>query len=388
MITNKTKMIQTNTKSISLGRSGVANAHNLTSHDLATLLTNLTTREYPTQDIYRNLPTKDHQDNYKKTLPFFIPTGRFNSNNVEGIDPTTYTNIVCLDIDLIDKENVSKDINQQIESLYNTLTQDLTNKSLYISQSISGKGIYILFHCRIEGANVERELTLDQIKQRHELYYTYTSHITNEILTKHNYSNTFKIDHLPNLNRARIISSNLGGYINLDSTITIPRTYIESYLTKKEEEQKNKRTSRSTSANVDKITQHYQLSKHWATNTHGEFVYGKKGNQNSFIHHLASALNNLGIDKETAITLIYQDLLSKDNDTLDKVPRGYLDPIDTAYKRTDQFGTYQLHSNKDVKERLLTLIEKKYSYLAKIDQKKSLPLLDEIEILREVYEMV
>jgi hypothetical protein len=41
-----------------------------------------------------------------------------------------------------------------------------------------------------------------------------------------------------------------------------------------------------------------------------------------------------------------------------------------------------------VKERLLTLIEKKYSYLAKIDQKKSLPLLDEIEILREVYEMV
>jgi hypothetical protein len=347
--------------------------------------------------------TFSHETDYhtkklkKEELPFYLPSGIFTKNSIDGIIPDSYTNIVCIDIDYQNKDTT--DIpDEELLTLKGYLINNLPENSiLFISNSISKKGIYILFKLNFENTKYQQDKpnkTLEQIKARHTLFYQYAYETTKHTLStytplRHSYQP--QIDKLNNLNRARIISSDSTAYLNEQATLFIPETYLQNYLNELNLKNNLKNstntnnTSRSPHQNVVSVTpskcsEFFKLATTWATNKFGTY---QKGNRNKFIHHVASALNNLGVPKETAIELISTNIL---NTTTDSISDEFKRSILNGYARTDQFGTYIINSDLSLKERVLKLINKKYSYLAKVEESKSLPILDELQVLNDIFD--
>jgi hypothetical protein len=285
----------------------------------------------------------------KQETPFYLPSGTFTKNNMEGC--TEHTGLFCIDVD-----NVTDTTDTTKLAILQT---DLAPHVVLIANSYTAPNFYIL---------IKTDHTSTDPKLHQATYHAIIDKLSSYDL----FNNNNKLDKVTsNINRARFLSHDPNLYYLPNATpLKISVTSLST----------NQNVgSLSTNQNVDTISQYLSLAHSWATVKHGHFDPDVKGNRNAFIHHFASAANNLGIPKK-----LVTDYLVKHYRTYDRNDFGNVTAIDSAYKRTDQFGTYIIHSDRTMEERINHHINKKLAYLATLDEKKSLYLLDEINLLKDI----
>lgn len=312
----------------------------------------------------------------KDSAPFYLPSGTFTKNSNEPSSVDTYSGIICIDIDNV-KENTY---------IKNLLVEEYKLNGLLAAVSSISNNVYLLF----QTDNKDK----DKHKYYYDIIYTDVLYFINKI---DDIEQNIKVDYLPNINRARFFSYDKD-IITIDESTIRPykvspnlKIWVDRQQREQQREQKEQKQKREKSNNT---TLALHLAHTWSTTKHGTFNLKESGNRNQFIHDFSSAANNLGVPKDITIEYIQTnyytdsetgeqyDITDKYNSLTSTVMRA----INNGYSRTDQFGTYILHSDLSLSDRIEEAINKKMLYLSKIDEKKSLPLLNEIQLLSDVLE--
>jgi hypothetical protein len=293
--------------------------------------------------LVRAIKTRTDLINSQKSLtPFYLPSGTFTQNNLSGC--TQHSGLFCIDIDDCTDDSIKNAI----------LDSPLKDNVTLIAHSYTAPNFYILIKTTHESTD----------PSDHSSAYEHLLTLLPTILQG-------KADKVTkNINRARFLSNDPNCYYN-DNAHPL---------------QLNVKVKRSQSPlqNVGTSnTDYLNLAASWATSKHGEFHPDVKGNRNAWLHHFASAVNCLGIESSALAPY-----LKSVYPTYDENDFGNLTAINSAYKRVDQFATYILHSDRPLLDRLKTIIDKKIRYVATQEQNKVLYLLDEINLLRDVYEQL
>jgi hypothetical protein len=363
-----------NKTNLSIGQT-IRQAHDLTTTTLENVL-----------QLIKTEPklAKYNKDDPNNPLPFYLPSGTFSKNTSDTSNNTEYSGIICIDID-----NIPAELTRWLKkALYNIYY----SSGMIASVSSISNNIYLLF------------TTTNKDNKHHQLYYDIiyqdVVYIINNIISRKKEYEDIKLDYLPNLNRARYLS------YDPDILIVEPEYQKPYHLSQPLQEQIKREykriksvtstkcgSSESQSATSQKSETNYptylDLATAWNTHRYGKFNLKESGNRNKFIHDFASATNNLGVPKELAITYI-QDTFFTDTETGEQhhIDDEFVRAIDNAYSRQDQFGTYQIESDLSLPNRLEELINKKLLYLSKIDESKSLYLLNEINLLKDLMEQI
>jgi len=354
---------------ISAGNN-ISQAHNLTETTLTKVL-----------DIIKTRPLNNTK---KESAPFYLPSGIFTKNSIDGIVPESYTGLVCIDIDNV-PDGTLELLRESIYRFGHEYDQSI-NPFKAIIKSISNN-LYIL----IQTTNKDHTL--------HKFYYDCAYNLVVTMLEYLELQHlNLKVDYLPNINRARFLSYdrnliqiNFSYYDPSSQDIAFalskisrpPQQNVELIAQQNVESQ-----AQSQNVGQNNTEQSLLLADAWATAKHGKFIHNQKGNRDNWLHHIASGANNLGIPKQDLVTYLLEEYYTNQEtgeiyDTYTTNVSGVNRPIDSAYSRTDQFGTLILHSDKPLKVRLQSLINKKLIYLSK-NEEKSVYLLDEINLLNDL----